>query len=67
MIVINNLFLLFGSDVKTKKNKTILLRKRWMHKGYQLSDIAYRNSEVIYTEINNFNTMLDVEKYLKNN
>ena len=64
MINISNIVLLFGIEVKTKLNRFVMVRKRIMHRGYQINEISYKYNEIILTELANFKTKPEVQEYL---
>ena len=61
--------LIFGRIFLTKRGKSILVRKRLLHKGFQVSDVAFEphSQENIYFIIGNYNTIDEVNRYLINN
>ena len=67
MIEANDIPLFFGTRTKTKKNMHVLVRKRIFHKGYQISEISYNNSEELFTEVQTCELFAEVQVYLNLN
>ena len=64
-----NLLLLIGVKEITQKNKKVLVRKRLLHNGYQISSITWDhfNQEDQYELITEYETIELVNDWLRRN
>jgi len=63
------LLLLFGLRETTASNRVVLVRKRLLHKGYQISFIAWDKfyQESVYTLMEEYDTLEEVNDWLRRN
>jgi len=63
------LLLLFGLRETTASNRVVLVRKRLLHKGYQISFIVWDKfyQESVYTLMEEYNTLEEVNDWLRRN
>ena len=68
-MILSKIGLFLGINLKTKRNKLVYVRKRLLHKGYQISTVTFGKNynEDFYSLLCEPNNLEEVKLWLANN